>query len=132
MKKLISSANCDPIPLSSINQLSEFETESIAGIVISTALSSPVKNKYWEVLQNSIEQFPGKPIFLASFASVRSSKVTISAALKKNNIDFDVLSCEEVSHGFDTNKEIVLLTQGEISDAEKFHRVSELVKAVLR
>ncbi len=132
MKKLVSSTGFEAMPIAEINELTHISQSEAAGIVISTALSSTVKEKYWEVVQRSAAIFPGKPIFLASYATIRSTKITAGAHIKNAGLDFELLSIEEAKSGsFDSNKQILILTQKEISDPIAFSSISELMKRLL-
>ncbi|WP_436514502.1 hypothetical protein [Ekhidna sp. To15] len=132
MKKLVSSTGFEAMPITEINELTSIDEDEVAGIVISTALSSTVKEKYWEVVQRSAAIFPGKSIFLASYATVRSAKITAGAHIKNAGLDYELLSIEEAKSGsFDANNQILILTQKEISDPVAFSSISELIKRLL-
>ena len=132
MKHLIESTGCEPTPLTSLEELANFESAEVAAIVISTALSSKVKDKYWDVIQRSASAFPGKPIFLASYSSVRSTKITASQRLKDHGIGHELVSLEELDQiVFDNDKHMLILTQKEISDESKFPAILNCVKKLL-
>lgn len=132
MKKLIASTEFDATPITELAELSRIDPEDVGGIVISTALSSTVKEKYWEVIQRSVALFPGKPIFLASYASVRSTKITAGAHVKSAGLDYELVSIEETKPGsFNASKQILILTQKEISNPMMFNSISDLIKLTL-
>lgn len=133
MKKLISSSGFEAKPIGELKELTELFPADVAGIVISTALSSTVKEKYWEVIKQSATLFPGKPIFLASYATVRSTKITAGAHLKDMGHEYDLLSIDEAkAASFDCDKHILILTQKEISDPIAFPSIQELMKGLLK
>ncbi|MEO9482935.1 MAG: hypothetical protein ABJG47_05795 [Ekhidna sp.] len=132
MKKLVSATGFEAQPIGEIKELTRMNHKDVAGIVISTALSSTVKEKYGEVIKRSVALFPGKPIFLASYATARSTKITASSHIKNAGLDFELLAVEEAkSITFDANKQILILTQQEISDPVVFPSVCELMKSLL-
>ncbi len=133
MKKLISSSGFEANPLEDLSELTKINQNEVAGIVISTALSSTVKEKYWEVIKRSIALFPGKPIFLASYSTVRSTKITAGSHLKNLGTGYELLSIEEASKtSFDPNSHLLILTQKEISDPVAFPSICELMKRVMK
>lgn len=133
MQKLISATGCEPKPLSSVDEFEEYNAEDVAGIVISTALSSKVKDKYWDVVKKSLARFPGKPIFLASYSSVKSTVIIAGKRLEENNIPLEMVSIDDTKPGsFDPLGQLVILTQKEISDDVKFPDVLHVVKSLLR
>ncbi|MEO9869706.1 hypothetical protein [Ekhidna sp.] len=132
MRKLISSTGCEPKPLAGIEELANFSPEDVAGIVISTALSSTVKEKYWEVIKKAMQIFPDKPIFLASYSSVRSTKITAGTHIQQYEIPFELVSLDEVKlESFERKSNILILTQKEISDDSKFESILKVVKGIL-
>ncbi len=133
MKKLISSSGFEANPIEDLSQLTKINQNEVAGIVISTALSSTVKEKYWEVIKRSIALFPDKPIFLASYATVRSTKITAGSHLKDLGNGYELLSIEEArAVTFDPNSHLLILTQKEISDPVAFPSICELMKRVMK
>lgn len=133
MKKLISSTGCQPKPLNSIDEFKNYGSDEVAAIVISTALSSKVKDKYWEVTQSSLTSFPGKPIFLASYSSVRSTKIVAGKRLKEHGIELELLSLDDLkSKAFNATSHILLLTQAEISNDELFPSILEKVNGLIK
>ena len=132
MKHLIESTGCEPTPLTSLTELADFESDDVAGILISTAPSSKVKDKYWDVIQQSASVFPGKPIFLASYSTVRSTKITASQRLKDHGISHELVSLEELDNiHFSNNAHMLILTQKEISNESKFPSILNCVKKLL-
>ena len=132
MKNLVASTGFEATPIAQLSELSTIDPNDVGGIVISTALSSTVKEKYWEVIQRSVALFPGKPIFLASYASVRSTKITAGSHIKSTGLDYELVSIDEAKSGsFDSNKQILILTQKEISDPVGFQSISDLIKITL-
>lgn len=132
MKTLMTATGYEPRPIGDINELTAIHHSEVAGIVISTALSSTVKEKYWEVIQRSVALFPGKPIFLASYATVRSTKITAGAHIRDAGLDYELISIDEaMSESFNSDKQILILTQKEISNAVNFSSICELVKKVI-
>lgn len=132
MRKLVSATGFEAMPIGDINELTKIGQDEVGGVVISTALSSTVKEKYWEVIKRSVALFPRKPIFLASYATVRSTKITAGAHIKNAGLDFNLLSIDEVkSSSFDADKDILILTQKEISDTVAFTTICELMKRLL-
>lgn len=133
MKKLVSSIGFEAMPIAKISQLTEVNQEEVAAVVISTALTSTVKEKYPEVIQRSAAIFPGKPIFLASYATVRSTKITAGAHISGFGLHYELLSLEEAKNvSFDSNKQILILTQKEISNPTTFPAICELVKSIMK
>ena len=131
MKKLMNAAGVQATPLQSLADLVNYFESNIAGIVVSTALSSPVKEKYWEVILRVVKQFPKKPIFLASYASVKSTKVTAAARFSEFAIERKLVSIEEVDSNFSSEKDILILTQSEISDPSQFEKILAIVKRII-
>ncbi len=133
MKQLISSSGCEPQPLRSLSEFKNYSSHEVAGIVISTALSSVVSDKYWDVIKKSILSFPDKPIFLASYSSVRNTKITAGQRIKEHNISMELLSLEETkTRDFSQKKHILILTQKEISDKMKFPAIKDMVTEILQ
>lgn len=133
MKKLIASSGFEASPINELKELTQINQDEVAGIVISTALSSTVKAKYWEVIKRSIALFPGKPIFLASYATARSAKITAGSHIEEVGNGYELLSIEEAQKlAFDPEKHILILTQKEISDPVAFPSISELIKKVMK
>lgn len=132
MKTLMTATGYEAYPIGALSELTVINQSEVAGIVISTALSSTVKEKYWEVIQRSVALFPGKPIFLASYATVRSTKITAGSHIGKAGLDYELLSIDEAkTTSFDPSKHILILTQKEISNVLEFSSICELVKKVL-
>ena len=132
MKNLIARSGYEPKPIAELRELDDYDPTDVSAIVVSTALSSAVKESYGKVIERSMERFPGKPLFLASFASVKSTKLVAGDHLKKQNIPLRLLSLEELeSKGWDPSNEALILTQKEISDPQKIPSISDLIKAVL-
>lgn len=132
MKKLVSSTGFKAEPITKIKELKSINQDEVAGIVISTTLSSSVKEKYWEVIKLSASLFPDKPIFLASYATERSTRITATSHFKEASLDYDLLSINEAkSIPFNTDKQILILTQKEISDPIAFRPICELMKRLL-
>ena len=132
MKHLISSAGCKPVPLSSTEEFQNYSEKDVAGIVVSTALSSKVSEKYWEVVSKAAEHYAEKPLFLASYSSVKTTKITANQRLGENGIEHELVSLEEAEEAaFNPKKQILILTQKEISDEERFPKILHCVKKVL-
>ena len=131
MKKLMTATGMQPTPLASLADLNSYSEDSIGGVVISTALSSPVKEKYWEVIQSVIATFPNRPIFLASYASVKSTKVTAGSRFKEFDIQRSLVALDEVSEDFSNQGDVLILTQGEISDDSRFDQILKVIKRIL-
>lgn len=132
MKTLMTATGYEAYPINALSELTAINQHDVAGIVISTALSSTVKEKYWEVIKRSAALFPDKPIFLASYATVRSTKITAGSHIKNSELDYELLSIDEAkSTAFNAKKHILILTQKEISNAIEFSSICELVKKVL-
>jgi len=131
MKRLVTKAGLEPQPLTSTDQFVEFEENDVGGIVISTALSSKVNEKYWEVIEKTRNHFPGKPIFLASFSTVESTKLTAGNRLREHGIDLELNSIEEAQRNTLTRKQILILTQKEISDMSKLPLITKLIKSIM-
>ena len=132
MRHLISSTGLEPKPMRSLQEFENYNEADVAGIVISTALSSAVKDKYWDVIIKSMEHFPKKPIFLASYSSVKNTKITACQRMKESNISRQLLSLDEAkAEPFDQEKHILILTQKEISDRIKFDSIKKVVSDIL-
>jgi len=131
MKKLMNATGMQPTPLTSLEELGNYNEKQVGGIVISTALSSPVKEKYWEVIHQVTPKFPNCPIFLASYASVKSTFVTAEARFKEFNIDHRLVCLDQVDESFSKERDILVLTQSEISDVSKFDRILKIIKRIL-
>lgn len=131
MKKLMTATGMQPTPLASLEDIDTYSEDKIGGIVVSTALSSPVKEKYWEVIAKVIAFFPSRPIFLASYASVKSTKITAASRFKEYNIDRNLVCLDEVSASFSSRKDVLILTQAEISDDSKFDQILTMIKSIL-
>lgn len=133
MKNLITSTGCQPTPLASIDEFDNYEADQVAAVVISTALSSKVKDKYWEVIKRSLIHYPYIPIFLASYSSVKSTKIVANKRLEENGIDMELVSLDEMKvQAFDSNKQILILTQGEISNQVLFPSILDKVNSILQ
>ena len=131
MKKLMSATGHLPTPIKAIEELDHYAESVISGIVVSTALSSPVKEKYWEVISEVIKRFPKKPIFLASYASVKSTIVTAKARFMEFNIQRRLVSLEEVNEQFSPEQDILILTQAEISDDARFEAILGIISRIM-
>ncbi len=132
MKKLIASTGFEASPIEELKELTHINQNDVAGIVVSTALSSTVKEKYWEVIKRAIGLFPGKPIFLASYATPRSAKITAGAHLRDIGNGYDLLSIDEAQKmSFDPFNQILILTQKEISDTVSFASIRDMMKRIL-
>ena len=132
MRHLISSTGLEPRPMRSLQEFDNYDETDVAGIVISTALSSVVKDKYWDVIKKSMEHFPTKPIFLASYSSVRNTKITAGQRMKESKIPMQLLSLDEAkAELFDQEKHVLILTQKEISDQKKFSSIKSIVSGIL-
>lgn len=131
MKKLMTATGMQPTPLGSLDDIDTYSEDSIGGIVVSTALSSPVKEKYWEVIAKVIAIFPSRPIFLASYASVKSTKITAESRFKEYNIGRNLVCLDEVNENFTSQNDILILTQAEISDGSKFDHILLIIKRIL-
>ncbi len=131
MKKLMTATGMTPTPLKSLEHLVNYEESEIGGIVISTALSSPVKEKYWEVISKVIERFPSRPIFLASYASVKSTQITASARFKEFSIARNLTCLDMVDDRFNSSQDVLILTQSEISDDSRFDKILMIIKRIL-
>jgi len=131
MKKLMNATGLQPTPLASLEELKNYDEKQVGGVVISTALSSPVKEKYWEVIHEVILKFPNCPIFLASYATVKSTFITAEARFKEFNIGHRLVCLDQVDESFSNNKDILILTQAEISDDSKFDGILKTIKRIL-
>ena len=131
MKRLVSKTGLEPQPLTSTDQFHDYDESDVGGIVISTALSSKVNEKYWEVIEKAVSYFPGKPIFLASFSTVESTKLTAGNRLKEHGISLELISIEEAQANSLNSNQILILTQKEISDMSKLPLITKLLKSIL-
>jgi len=131
MKRLVKNVGLEPQPLTSTDQFHEYDDSDVGGIVISTALSSKVNEKYWEVIKKALAYFPGKPIFLASFSTVESTKLTAGNRLKEHDIDLELKSIEDVRQSTLAEGEIMILTKKEIADMGKLPLITKLLKSIL-
>ena len=52
MKKLVAATGASPIPLNQLNAINDYRSDDIEAIVVSTALSSPVKEGYTSVIDH--------------------------------------------------------------------------------
>ncbi|MFY0601122.1 MAG: hypothetical protein JXR03_15705 [Cyclobacteriaceae bacterium] len=134
MKRLMESASLSPEPLRSLEKMGEYNQENLAAIVISTAISSPVKESYCEVVERSKELFSGTPIFLASYANIRRTKLIAETKFKERGIKFELISTAEAKglNVFDARKTIVIITKEDLEDEEKFLQTVDLVKKVVQ
>lgn len=131
MKRLVTKAGLEPQPLTSTDQFVKFDENDVGGIVISTALSSKVNEKYWEVIEKTRIHFPGKPIFLASFSTVEGTKLTAGNRLKEHGIELELKSIEDAQKDPLNQDQILILTQKEISDMAKLPLITKLLKAIM-
>lgn len=127
MKRLIGKMELDPRPISHITELHAFKANEVGAVVISTALSSTIKEKYWEVVKKVRELFPGKPIFLASFASISSTRITAGAHFERESLDIELSSVDEINtDDFDPNRQMLILTQRELENTSLLSKISKV------
>lgn len=134
MKKLMVGLNFTPVPLMSIEELDDHHPSEVAGIVISTALSSTVKCSYTEVIDRTKVLFRHKPCFLASYASVERTKKIVHARLQQLNQPLRAISIAEAAHlsMVDFFQTIIIITNDEIKEEPAFGYSSGVLAKVFQ
>jgi len=133
MKRLMVSAHLIPTPLKELNGFQGLSSSEIAGIVVSTTLSSCVKEEYWEVMKMAHEKFNGMPKFLASFANFKRAKLIARSSFKENGLALEALSIDEAyeSDFVDFSNHFVIITREDLEDPAKFNSSSLLIKKLM-
>ena len=133
MKRLMGDANVEPVPLTSLDDLTSTDSAEVAGIVISTALTSSVKESYCRVLEIAMRVHPGIPVFIASFTNIKRTLIIVKSHLKEANLDMDVLTLSEAQAKGDIDyfKEVTIITREEISDPQLYPGTLSVVSDML-
>ncbi|MEM9324411.1 MAG: hypothetical protein AAGA85_02090 [Bacteroidota bacterium] len=116
MRRFMTTLGLEPTRLNTADELHQYEADEVGCIVISTALSSTVKESYCEIVKKVRSTFPGKPIFIASFADIKRSKVIVRSKFKSGDCDIELLCMEEAARQvpLDFAAFCVLITNDEI------------------
>jgi hypothetical protein len=70
MKHLVNDLGCDPMPITSFQDIQKLPKDSIAAFVISTSVTSVVQESYMGVLHEVLTNYPDKPVFLAALGTI--------------------------------------------------------------
>jgi hypothetical protein len=79
MRAWLTSLGVEPVRLQSIDQLVTFEPATVAGIVISVAVTSVVAEGPGAALLAVRRRFPSKPVIVAGMAALASARAGLAA-----------------------------------------------------
>jgi hypothetical protein len=79
MRAWLTSLGVEPVRLQSLDELARFEAVSVAGVVISSAVTSSVAGSPGAAWLAVRRQFPSKPVFIAGMATLASARGGLSA-----------------------------------------------------
>jgi len=133
MRRFMTTLGFEPTRLSSASELSSYDSQDVACIVISTALTSTVKESYCQIVMKVKDIFPGKPIFIASFADIKRSKVIVNAKFRDATCNMTLLSMEEAWQlgEVDFGTHCVLITNDEIKEEPKLTQSLKRLRSLL-
>lgn len=97
MKHLVNDLGCDPMPITSFQDIQKLPKESIAAFVISTSVTSVVRKGYLDVLQEILTNYPDKPIFLATLGTIDQLKRVVDRKLEAWNINREMVGIDSIS-----------------------------------
>lgn len=134
MKKLVEALGSTPLPLKSLNEIKSYNTTEIEAIVVSTALSSPVKETFTQVINQCWKTLGNKPTFLASYADLRRTKIIASAKFQSCGMDVNLLGVSEVmdERAQPVKNPIFIITHDEIANPASFPVVLVALKRILK
>lgn len=75
-----------PVRLTALADLDAHPAAEVKAVVISTAVSSPVKASFDEVLAHARRRFPSAALLFAGLSKVASVRVGVAAALAANGL----------------------------------------------
>ena len=120
MKHLVSDIGCDPMPLTSFQDINRVPNEIIAAFVISTSVTSVVQEGYIEVLHQVLTRYPDKPVFLAALGTIDHLKRVVDRKLDEWNQNRALGGIDEVG-----GKPTILLViqKKDLVNAESYHKI---------
>lgn len=130
MKRLMEDSSFTPVKINDLSELGRLKDKNISGVVISTSLNSPVGASYGEVINRVRNEFPNKPILLASMIDVDSSRKSIELNLKKDGLTGNLVSMAEASKNGDLLKEsddMLILEKSDITNSIKYPGTKKVI-----
>jgi predicted RND superfamily exporter protein len=121
MRSLVLKTGCDPHPIQDLEEIYKIEESLIGAIVISTSVSSVVKQDYLEVLKEVLDKFPNKPVVLATLSSAESLEKVVSRSL----LDWGVhrkLSDTDSSQSLSAKLHIQVISKKDLTDESTFDK----------
>lgn len=79
MRAWLTSLDVEPVRLGSLDELLRFEPAAVAGIVISSAVTSSVAGSPGAAWLAVRRQFPSRPVLIAGMASLSSARAGVSS-----------------------------------------------------
>ncbi len=134
MKALVQSAGYEPLPLTNLREVEKTEKSEIAAVVVSTALSSPVKESFAQVIDYCWRFLGPRPIFLASYADLRRTKIIAGSKFRDFGMQVDILGLEETRDlaEFDYRRQVFVITQKEIANSQQMPIALVAVKKIVQ
>ncbi|MDW3195080.1 MAG: hypothetical protein R8G66_22090 [Cytophagales bacterium] len=134
MKKLVESTGATPVPLNQLHDASNYRSDEIEAIVVSTALSSPVQESYTSVIDYCWKTIGKKPTFLATYADLRRTKLIANSKFKSYGLDVTLLGLEEAMRmDEELDKDpVFIITHDEIADPTSFPAALTALNTILR
>lgn len=134
MKNLVTSVGASPIPIKDLREVDTQNKAAIEAIVVSTALSSPVRESYTEVIDHCWKSLGKRPTFLASYADLRRTKLIASSKFKSYGFDVALLGLEEAMKMEEEHDKdpVFIITHDEIANPSSFPMALTALKTILR
>lgn len=86
MTRWMKELGVEPVRLSAVDELDAHAPGDVAVVVISTAVSSPVKASFDEVLAQTRRRFPAVPLMFAGLSKVASVRTGLASALASHRL----------------------------------------------
>jgi hypothetical protein len=115
MRSLVLKTGCDPHPIQDLEEIYKIEESLIGAIVISTSVSSVVKQDYLEVLKEVLDKFPNKPVVLATLSSTTSLEKIVSRKLKEWGIVRGIIGTDS-NITLRNHQQIQVITKKDLSE----------------
>ncbi|MGL1887667.1 MAG: hypothetical protein OCD76_14215 [Reichenbachiella sp.] len=131
MQGFIKDCEFDPTPLHDLEQLSNYDRNEVAGIVISTAVNSTVKENFTETLKEVIDTYPALPIVIATLMPTDKIKKTTDFFLQNNSFNHELHSVQEVltKNKLEPKNTMLILEKSMLIDQSHYSHSKEIIQS---
>ncbi len=133
MKKLVKAVDATPLPIKNLDEINSQKADEVTAIVVSTALSSPVKETFTQVVDYCWKSVGKKPTFLATYADLRRTKIIAQSKFEAYGMEVTLLGLGEALDRKDEPliNPVYIITHAEIANPDSFHQSAMALKTIL-